>query len=342
MLFRSQSAKAAVSSAPNRLDSRLALIRSLLAARDFDRAAQELQPLLLQHPDNAALHVQNGVLAASRNNAVAARSHFDKALQIDPASLEALSGHLALDLNAKNFSAAKARISRRVEAGPVTAGLLLLAARTYGSAGDLTAAEQMLKRAINIDPTSLSAYGMLGQIYLAQKKLDEARAEFDQVASRQTNPVAALTMAGMILQSQGNLSEARVRFERAVVADPRAAVAANNLAWLHAESGTKLDEALQLAQRAAEVMPDSPEVLDTLGWVFFRNDLPAQAVGPLERCVANAPGHGECRYHLGLVYAKTGDKARSREAFVRALALEPGARWAADARRALAAVDAVR
>ena len=123
-------AEAAVKSQPERLEARLALIRSLLAAKQFDRAGRELQPLLLAHPEIAALHVQSGVLAASRNDVTAAHATFEKALAIDPSSLEALTGLLALDLNSKNFKAAKERISARLESGPVTTGLLMLAART--------------------------------------------------------------------------------------------------------------------------------------------------------------------------------------------------------------------
>lgn len=333
------SAEAAVKGQPGRLEPRLALIRSLLAAREFDRAGRELQPLLAAYPKVAAVHVQRGVLAASRNQLADARATFEEALQLDSSSLEALSGLLALDLNAKNFAAAKERVSRRLESPPVTTGLLLLAARTYGSVNELESAERVLRRAINVDPTLLSAYSMLGQIYLGWQKLDEARLEFDNLAKRQSNPVGALTMSGMILQAQGNHAEARLRFEGAMAADPRAAVAANNLAWLYAESGEKLGDALRFARTAAAVLPESPEVLDTLGWVYYKSEMPALAIPPLMRCVEMLPGNAEYRYHLGLAYLKAGDEVHGRESLARALALSRDAAWADEARRAIGTID---
>jgi cellulose synthase operon protein C len=331
-----RSAEDAVKSQPGRVEARLALIRSLLAAKEFTRAQQEIQLLLEKRPELAAAHVQAGVLAASRGNVSAARTAFQKGLQLEPGSLEAIGGLVALELNTKNFKAAQELIGRQLESGPVTSGLLLLAARTYGSANDLTSAERVLRRAIDADPTLLPAYSMLGQIYLSQGKLDEARQEFDNLAKRHSNPVGALTMAGMILQAQQNAPEARLRFERAVALDPNAAVAANNLAWIYAESGQKLEDALRFARAAAEALPNAPEVLDTLGWVYYKSDMPGLAIAPLIRSIEKAPKNADYRYHLALAYAKSGDQVRGREAFTQALALAPTARWANDARRALA------
>lgn len=334
-----RSAEEAVKNQPRRLDARLALIRSLLAAKELTRAQQEIEALLTTRPEVAAVHVQNGVLAATRNNGAAARAAFDEALRLDPGSIEALSGLLALDLNAKDFTAAKNRIGKHLETGTVTPGLLLLAARTYASASDMESAERVLRRAIDTDPTLLPAYSMLGQIYLSQKKLDQAKQEFDKLAQRESNPVGALTMSGMIWQAQGNVPEARLRFERAVAHDSRAAVAANNLAWMYAESGERLEDALRFARGAADALPNAPEVLDTLGWVYYKSDLPGLAVAPLVRAVERAPKNAEYRYHLGLAYIKSGDAVRGRESLVRALALDRDAHWASDARRAIATLD---
>jgi tetratricopeptide (TPR) repeat protein len=331
-------AEAAVKSQPERLETRLALVRGLLAARQLDRAQQELQPLLATHSHLATVLVQSAVLAASRNDVQGARATFEKALSIEANSIEALGGLLALDLNAKNYDAARRRVTTQLESSAVTPALLLLAARTYGSAGDLPAAEKALRRAIQADPTLLPAYSMLGQIYLAQGKLDQALQEFDSLAKHQSSPVGALTMSGMIQQALKNPSQARARYERAVTLDPRAAVAANNLAWMYSESGEKLDDAVRLARNAAEVLPDAPEVLDTLGWAYYKNGLADVAVGPLVRSVQQDPKNGGYRFHLGLAYLKAGDPARAREALVEALKLSPSASWAAEARWAIAEI----
>ena len=62
-------------------------------------------------------------------------------------------------------------------------------------------------------------------------------------------------MAAMIVHSQNKTADAKKRYETIINADPTAAVAANNLAWIYAEEGQKLDEALRLAQGAASKLP---------------------------------------------------------------------------------------
>lgn len=286
------------------------------------------------------MHVQSGVLAAEKKDLKAARTAFERAIALEPQSIEALAALLALDVTARDFAGARARIDAKVAAPGARPELLLLAARTYAATGDAAAAERLLRRTIEQEPTMLPAYGMLAQLYLAQKKLDEARQEFEALARRQSNPVAALTMAGMIFQSQGNQAEAKKRFEEALAHDPRAPVAANNLAWLYAEAGENFDGALQLAQTATTASPDTPEMMDTLGWVYYKKNLPSQAIQQFARSVEKAPNSPVYRYHLGLAYVQAGDAVRGRQSLTRALELKSDFAGADVARRTLAELGA--
>jgi putative PEP-CTERM system TPR-repeat lipoprotein len=330
------SAETAVKDQPQSLEVRLTLVRSLTVTRDYQRAEREMQSLLREYPQHARVHVQQGVLAGAQSQIAAARASFDRALTLDSGSIDALTGLIALDLSSRNFASAKQRIEQRLQAGTTDGAVLLLAARTYASANDLAASESMLRRVLEVSPALLPAYSMLGQLYLKQGKLDEARKEFDALAERESKPVAALTMSGTILLTQGNTALAKQRFERAVSLDSHAAVAANNLAWLYAESNENLERAVMLAVSASQVMPESPEVLDTLGWVYVKNNLPTLAVPPLVRAVEKNPGNPTYSYHLGLAYEKAGDHSQSRRSLEKALALKADFAGAEDARRALA------
>jgi Flp pilus assembly protein TadD len=146
-------------------------------------------------------------------------------------------------------------------------------------------------------------------------------------------------MSGMILQAQGNTAKAKQRFERAVAIDPQAAVAANNLAWIYAESSENLEQAVRLAETASQALSDAPEVLDTLGWVYYKNNQPALAVPPLVRAVQKAPDNPLYRYHLGLAYEKAGDMIQSRQSLTKALDLRSDFAGADEARRALTRVS---
>jgi len=323
---------------PQSLAVRLTLIRSLLAAQEVARAEGEINAIKGQYPNLAEVHAQSGVLAGLKNDVRGARAAFERALALDDNSIEALSGLIALDLRERDSATAKSRIDGRVK-GAASPEMLLLAGRTYASLKDTAASETFLRRAIEADPTLLPAYAMLGQLYLSQNKLEEARKEFETMASRQTKPVAALTMSGVIFQTQGNLPQARKRYEQVLAIDPRAVIAANNLAWIQAEAGDNLDVALQLAQTAAAAAPQLPDVTDTLGWIYYKKKLPALAIPQFASSIRQAPNVAVYHYHLGLAYIQAGDADRGRAALEKALATNPDAATAADIKRAMAGIQ---
>ncbi len=109
---------------------------------------------------------------------------------------------------------------------------------------------------------------------------------------------------------------------------------------MHAESGEDLDKALALAQTAASVLPESPEIMDTLGWVYYKKQSPNLAIPLFERSVEKAPDNASHRYHLGLAYLRSGETIRGRATLERALSANPDAATAAEIRRILAEIPA--
>jgi Flp pilus assembly protein TadD len=314
-------ARDAVRNEPGNVDAQVALVRGLLANGDIAGAEQVIQPLVAAHPSVATLHVQRGLVFAARKDAAAARQSFERALSLDPESVDAVGGLVALDSAARNYPAALARLESHLSRKPNQPDLLLIAARTAGAARDFAAAERYLRRAVQNAPSLLSGYVMLGQLYLVQGRLNEARAEFETLAARQARPVVPLTMLGMIAQLQGDTATAQQHFERVVDIEPRAAIAANNLAWIYAERGERLDAALTLAQTAAEVLPTAPEVRDTLGWVHYKRQAPDRAASAFRDAIKLAPKNPTYHYHLALAQAQQGQAADARASLDRALSL---------------------
>ncbi|HET7154374.1 MAG TPA: tetratricopeptide repeat protein [Hyphomicrobiaceae bacterium] len=334
-----QSAELAVRNAPNAKDARLALARSLLARGDATRAAVELKALDGKYSGDPAVIAMTGDLHLTRKDYGKAKSAYELAYQRDPTSLEALAGLIALDLLAGKPSDAHAKMDAHLAKPPLKAAALILAATTYAATRDQKRAEAVLRKAIEIDPANLQAYTMLGRWYYAQGRIAEGRTEFENLTKREPTSVPANTMLGIILERQGHADEAKARYEKVLAIDPRAAVAANNLAWIYANSGENLDVALQLAQSASTQLPDRSEVADTLGWVYQKKGLPKFAVPILQGVVKKDPQNPQYRYHLGVALASAGDSAGAKTELQKALALNASFPEAADARRVLATVQ---
>jgi tetratricopeptide (TPR) repeat protein len=78
------------------------------------------------------------------------------------------------------------------------------------------------------------------------------------------------------------------------------AQAYNALGYSLAERGVRLDEALKLIQQAVSLAPDDPFILDSLGWVYYRQGRAADALKLLQQSYAARP-HAEVATHLGEV-----------------------------------------
>ena len=233
-----------------------------------------------------------------------------RALELDQNNLEALSVLITLDFSAKNRAGAVSRIDARLARTPNDPAVLLLAARTYARAGDLARAEQMLRKTVEVDASNFDAYSMLGRLYISQRRLDEALAEFQLLSKRQARPVQAHTVAGVILEAQNKPQEARKHYEQALALDPDMPVAANNLAWMFAETGETLDSALQLAQAATRRLPNNAAIQDTLGWIYYKKGLAALAIPPFQKSIELDPKNPVFHFHLGLAHLKNGDSPR--------------------------------
>lgn len=331
-------ARQVVTARPQSADARLLYGQALLRAGDLRNAERELLMLSQIMPRSAEVHTWVGLLHDVKGDSARARRSFERVLELEPTSEVALAGLVSTDIADKKIGAALARIDARLGAKPNDPTLLMLRGGTYLQARDLPNAEATFRKVLELDANNLDAYGKLVTVYFQQKRLTEARNTFAEIAKRQARPVMAETMIGTILLTENKNSEARKHFERALQLNPRAAAAANNLAWDYANNGGNLDTALQLAQTAKAELPNNAAVTDTLGWVYYQKGLHGLAVTTLREAAKQSPSDADIHYRLGLAYLKNGNKLEARSTLQHVLKLNPQFRDAGEVRRMLASL----
>ncbi len=128
--------------------------------------------------------------------------------------------------------------------------------------------------------------------------------------------------------------EAIAQYEILVKDNPRNAVLLNDLAWLYQQ--VRDPRAAATAERALAIVPQSPTVKDTLGWILLEQGQVARALELLREASAGAPENAEIRYHYAAALAKSGDKAQARRELREALRSGKGLRSKEAAERLLA------
>jgi tetratricopeptide (TPR) repeat protein len=325
----------AASMRPDDPKTRAMLVKALLARGELRRANAEAIALR-KFPDSIDAQIVLGLAAAANHDLADARQIFERALKTAPDSIDALSGLVGVSIALGRVGDADAAVQAQLKTHPDDAKVLRLAAQVYQAQGDRGLQERTLRKVITIEPGNLGAYADLAHLFLDQGKLEETRREYEAILAHDPKNVPVMTVTALMLQIQGRRTDAIKRYEDVLASDPHAGFAANNLAMMYAEDGHNLDVALQLAQTATAALPSAPQVHDTLGWIYYLKGLPSLAIPPLELSAKTDPSSPVTQYHLGLAYAKAGQKVKARSALEQALKISKSFEGADDARRVLA------
>lgn len=124
---------------------------------------------------------------------------------------------------------------------------------------------------------------------------------------------------GVVLQKSGATQESIARMREVVEVNPRNAAALNFIGYTLADRGEQLDEAERLVRRALALQPDSGAYLDSLGWVQFRRGDLVRATGTLERAAELEPDEPTILEHLGDAYGGASRRDAAVGAYRRAL-----------------------
>jgi tetratricopeptide (TPR) repeat protein len=89
---------------------------------------------------------------------------------------------------------------------------------------------------------------------------------------------------------------------------------------MFADRGVRLDEAVELIQRALKVDPGNGSYLDSLGWAYFKQRKLDDAKACLEKAADQLPANSVVQDHLGDVLATLGERRAAIAAWERALA----------------------
>ncbi len=126
----------------------------------------------------------------------------------------------------------------------------------------------------------------------------------------------------MVAEKLGNLDQLEKDLNHIISLEPDNATALNALGYTLADRTSRLDEALVLIEKALQLAPKDPAILDSLGWVYFRMGKLKQALTLLEQAFALFPD-AEVAAHLGEVLWALEDRAQAKAIWSKALNKTP-------------------
>jgi tetratricopeptide (TPR) repeat protein len=128
--------------------------------------------------------------------------------------------------------------------------------------------------------------------------------------------------SAMLAERLDRLDDAEKRLRRVIELDPKRAHAYNALGYSFADRNVRLDEAKTLIEKAHELAPDDAAILDSMGWIAFRQGRLKEAEEHLRRSFSKFKD-GEIAAHLGEVLWAQGRKDDARGVWQAQLKLQP-------------------
>ncbi len=160
----------------------------------------------------------------------------------------------------------------------------------------------------------------IAEIYRTEGRPEEGRSLLAGWVQADPENADARFLFGEYLYLIDRFEDAEPELRESFRLNPRHAPALNFLGYSYAERNTRLDEALDLIQRALEIDAWSGAYLDSLGWTYYQMGRYTDARGPLERAAREMPKDATILEHLGDVYLSLDDTDAAVAAWRRALA----------------------
>jgi Flp pilus assembly protein TadD len=316
-----------------------ALIRGYLSQKNFVAAAKAAEDYRQARPDDSAPYLFSGIVARADNHLDAAQALFEKALAIQPSAYEPLAELVALQLQRGQKVNAVTRLEGLLTAHPKDALVGNLLGEVFLQAQDYQAAQRVLSSVVAAQPSWWLAYRNLALAKSGAHDLPGAIEAYQDGLKVAPSETVMLADLGALYQRTGRIDEAQKLFESWAARDPKSQVAANNLAMLlvsYHTDGASLDRAQTLTSGFANA--SNGDLLDTAGWVQFKRGNFSEALSVLRRAAELMPQSHEVLYHLGMAELRNGQTERARTDLENALTGSSQFIGVDDARAALASL----
>lgn len=268
---------------PKAGDARLALARLMIAAKQYDEARKHFERLIDDNPNNPDVIYPVAMLALQNGDLATGRTQLEKLLKTDFPDKNAL--HYFLGQIEEDDKKPQAALEHYRQ---VTAGEQYIAARSrsakilqkQGKTEEARAVIRSTRTGNDQERTLL----ILAETQLLREagRNDEAYAVLKTALTKHPDDIDLLYETALTADRQGETAVLEKHLKHLLKLKPDHAHALNAMGYSLVERNIRLDEAQKLLSQALALAPDDPFIMDSMGWLLFRQGKLEQALSTLE------------------------------------------------------------
>ena len=315
---------AAIKAAPGNVGAHQMKVEVALSAGDYATAEEAARAAETQFPANPIGHLLHGRVLAVQKKATPALAQFDEAAKLAPTDPQPIVAAVGLLTAQRQFATALQRVDALQAAHPTSALARQMRGEIALAMGDLPRAAEMFEQLVKVPGAPVQAYKNLAAVMVARNDLAGALALLQRGEQANPDDQTLPAVRAEYLGRAGRVDDAIALYEQMLQRAPGNEVAANNLAYVLAQSRRdkpSLERALALATRFQG--SSDPGYIDTLGLVQYRLGRYDQAASLLERARALAPNDAGVQLHYGMALYKKGDVETGTGLLRKALVTKP-------------------
>jgi tetratricopeptide (TPR) repeat protein len=279
---------------------RLAYARGLVSEKRYEEARVEFRRLLAANPDSPDMLYAVGILSLQVNDATEAEQQLKRFVALGRCDVNPARFYLGQIAEQAGRMDEALGWYDQVAAGEHATQARVRAAQVLLRQNKLDEARERLAaaRASGADDQRLVVAE--AQLLRDAGRHVEAYAFLARMLEVRPDDPELLYETALAAEKLGYLDVMERHLQRVIALKPDSAQGYNALGYSFADRNMRLDEAAQLIDKAVSLAPDDAAILDSKGWLLFRQGNPTAAVESLRMAFAKMPD-GEIAAHLGEV-----------------------------------------
>ena len=273
-------------------DARMELALMMMTAGRDDDALSQINQILLEQPSRADALRMMAIINFRLENLDAAWADFQDLLASGRFTMDALY-YLARIADVRGEHERAVRLYSQVQSGPnVVVSQRRASALIAYQMEDPQKALQQLEEFGNKNPGhAIDMVLARAQLLASLEEYDEALGYYDKYVMYRPDDESALLGRGELLLRMGRLDDSIEQYRAAADRWPESAMSLNALGYTLADRTDQYREAEKLIRKALELDPDSAAIIDSLGWVLFKQGDYEAALAELRRAYEKLDDH---------------------------------------------------
>jgi len=308
---------------PKAREVQLQLARTLVSEKRYAEAKRQFEQLLQSYPDNPDVVYAVAILALQENDIALADKQLRHLVTLDLQNKSAPYYYLGQIADDGKRPEEALLFYRQVGAGEYYLPAQVRSAAIVGRSGKLDEARNLLRTAAESNPElrpqlAIAEAGLLREAKQTQAAFDV----LDKELSKQPEQPDLLYESALLAEKLGRVDVMESRLSKLIELQPDSAQANNALGYSYADRNIRLTEARQLIEKALRLEPNDPFILDSMGWVLYRQGDLEGALGYLQRALARRQDP-EIAAHTAEVLWMLGRKNEAQRILLEAQKKEP-------------------